>query len=358
MKVPKPRKLSSGNWFIQLRLGGESVPVTEPTEKQCIKSAQIIKAEYLAGKRITKAKHQAKTLREACTEYIEKYRSRLSPSTIQGYEKIRDNNFQCIMDTDVFTLTKADVDRAVDLECQKPGRGGRNLSPKTIQNICGFLFPIIRNYNPDCVSDVKLPEVKKIPAKILRPEAVFSAVQGTEIELPCLLAMWMTLSISEIRGLTKSKSINGDQLMVVETVVDIKGAPVRKLGGKEEYRSRVLTIPPYIKALIDKTEGDIICPLSSHATNKRLQRLLANAGLPPMSFHKLRHVAASTMMAIGIPDDYIRAAGGWKTNYVLDRTYKHIFSQEQQQYTAKLDKKFASIIKNANESANSKKKYS
>lgn len=46
MKVPKPRKLSSGNWFIQLRLGGESISVTEPTEKKCIKSAQLIKAEF------------------------------------------------------------------------------------------------------------------------------------------------------------------------------------------------------------------------------------------------------------------------------------------------------------------------
>ena len=26
MKVPEPRKLKSGTWFLQMRLGGESVP--------------------------------------------------------------------------------------------------------------------------------------------------------------------------------------------------------------------------------------------------------------------------------------------------------------------------------------------
>lgn len=351
MKIPTPRRLPSGNWFIQMRLGGESVSITERTEKQCVKSAQLIKAEYLAGKRLLNRK-DTKSLRDACTEYIEQYRTRLSPTTIQGYEKIRDHNLQGIMDKNVFTLSAADVDSAVAAECQKPGRSGGRLSPKTVKNVCGFVFPIIRKYNPDAVDGIKLPEVKKIPARILRPEDVYDAVHGTEIELPCLLAMWLTLSISEIRGLTKSKSLSGTQLMLVETVVDIKGKPVRKPGGKEEYRSRILTVPEYIMDLINKVEGDIICPLSSQAVNKRLQRLLIKAGFQPISFHKLRHIAASTMVAIGIPDDYILAQGGWKTNYVLNRNYKHIFAQEQQEYTDMLDEKFTGIINNANGNAN------
>ena len=32
MNVPKARKLPSGNWFIQLRLGGESISITAATE--------------------------------------------------------------------------------------------------------------------------------------------------------------------------------------------------------------------------------------------------------------------------------------------------------------------------------------
>lgn len=36
MKVPKPRKLTSGTWFIQMRLGGESVPVSAATRTGCV----------------------------------------------------------------------------------------------------------------------------------------------------------------------------------------------------------------------------------------------------------------------------------------------------------------------------------
>ena len=47
MKVPEPRHLPSGSWFIQMRLNGVSVPVTAPTKKQCIHEAEVIKAEVL-----------------------------------------------------------------------------------------------------------------------------------------------------------------------------------------------------------------------------------------------------------------------------------------------------------------------
>ena len=48
MKVPEPRKLKSGTWFIQLRLGGESIPVSALTRSDCIKQAQLIKAQHRA----------------------------------------------------------------------------------------------------------------------------------------------------------------------------------------------------------------------------------------------------------------------------------------------------------------------
>ena len=47
MKIPKAKKMSSGNYFIRLRLGGEEICITEPTEKECIRQAQFIKSEYL-----------------------------------------------------------------------------------------------------------------------------------------------------------------------------------------------------------------------------------------------------------------------------------------------------------------------
>lgn len=351
MKVPKPRKLPSGNWFIQLRLGGESVPVTNADEKACIKEAQYIKAEYLAGKRVKSDKNEQK-LKDACTDYIETKRSRLSPSTIQGYEKIRDNNFQEIMDKPICELTWDILDGAIAQECAKKSRRGKPLSAKSITNSFMFIISVLRFKKIKYDDAFSLPELKKKPVIILPAADVYNAVKGTEIELPCLLAMWLTMSISEIRGLTKSKSIHNGQISIVETVVDIDGKPVRKEGGKESERTRTQDIPPYIQGLIDEVDGDIICPLSSQTVNKRLGRLLEKHGLQPISFHKLRHISASTMAALNIPTNYARDKGGWKTDYTMQRVYTHTFTEERKNADAKMDVFFEQIIDNANEYAN------
>ncbi|WP_308856132.1 hypothetical protein [uncultured Oscillibacter sp.] len=83
MKLPEPRKLPSGNYFIQLRLGGESISVTEANRAACIREARAIKAEYLAGKR-AKAAPEAPTLTEAIDTYITERSNPLSPLTIRG----------------------------------------------------------------------------------------------------------------------------------------------------------------------------------------------------------------------------------------------------------------------------------
>ena len=93
---PKARKLSSGNWFIQLRLGGESIPVTARTEKECIRRAQYVKAEYQAGKRKA-PEPKGPTLGEAIDAYIARRDAVLSPSTIRGYKCIRKSRFSAVM---------------------------------------------------------------------------------------------------------------------------------------------------------------------------------------------------------------------------------------------------------------------
>lgn len=93
MKIPEPRKLKSGKYFIQLRLGGESISVTHLSEKESKRQAGLVKAEYLAGKRMMTKQEApaAQTLGEAIDRYIKTRDNILSPSTIRGYQTIRNN---------------------------------------------------------------------------------------------------------------------------------------------------------------------------------------------------------------------------------------------------------------------------
>ena len=50
-------------------------------------------------------------------------------------------------------------------------------------------------------------------------------------------------------------------------------------------------------------------------------------GLPHMTFHDLRHINASVMALLQIPDKYAQERGGWKTDYTMKKVYTHTFSQ-------------------------------
>ena len=129
MKVPEPRKLPSGTWFVQLRLGGESIPVSAATEKECRRQAALIKAEHVAGRR--RRSRSELTLREACKQYIaRKEKAGASPETIRGYDIIVNNRFQGLMDQYI----------SPSLNWQKAyNEDAAHLSPKTMKNTWGFI---------------------------------------------------------------------------------------------------------------------------------------------------------------------------------------------------------------------------
>lgn len=339
IKVPTPRQLPSGRWFIQLRAEGQSI--TEDTAELCIAKARAIRAGYLK----IKQKPANITLRNACTKYIEEKSARLSPSTKEGYEKIRDQYFQSIMDRSLQSLTPTLLDQAIEQESRRISRRGTPLSAKTIINAWGFVASVLDRYAPEVkLKGISLPEIKPSIPVIIQPKQIYAIVKGTEIELPCMLAMWLSLSMSEIKGLTKSKSIINNQLIISETVIHVKGQDIRKMGAKEQTRVRAYNIPSYLKELIDRVDGDVIVPLSGSAIYHRFKRLLEQNNLPHINFHRLRHINASVMAMLNIPEKTANERGGWSSDYTRKRVYTHTFSEERIQADQKVNSFFEAII--------------
>lgn len=172
-----------------------------------------------------------------------------------------------------------------------------------------------------------------------------TAVKDTEIELPALLAMWLSLRLSEIRGLQYG-DIKGDVLTIRRTVHTIDGVDVVREQTKTYNSTRQLRIPKYLKGLIGKGARDeYIIELSGTAIYKRFKRIIAKAELPPMRFHDLRHLNASVMLQLGIPDKYAMERGGWSTSSTLQTVYQHTFADERTLVDDKIDMYFDNIIK-------------
>ena len=94
IKVPKPRKLRSGAWNIELRAEGQSI--TEATAELCEAKARAIRAGFIEAK-----KAAPKMTVDAALEAYIKSRELLSPSTLRGYEAIRRTRFRAISNKDI-----------------------------------------------------------------------------------------------------------------------------------------------------------------------------------------------------------------------------------------------------------------
>ena len=340
VSVPKPKQLKSGDWYSQVMLDGVRHTVKASTEAEYYAQARALKAGLLGSKRHV----DNITVSDAITKYISSRRNRLQARTIEQYEYIRDKRFQELMKMPIGDVTSAAIDAAIEAELDKPSRKGGTIKPKTVIDAYNLVSTCLHKYVKGIDIDVTLPELQRSLVVVVPPEDIYPVIKDTDIELPCLLAMWLGMSMSEIRGLTKSKSIFGNKLYLVESVVDLRSGPLRKEAAKEEDRKRVYDIPAYIKTLIDKVDGDVIEPRSGHAVYMRFQKVLEGSGLPKMKFHALRHVNASVMAEESIPTVVAQARGGWKTDATMKKVYIHAFDAGRKAADKVIDDRFNAIV--------------
>jgi len=342
IKIPTVRQLPSGNYFCQLRIDGRSISITDPDEDVVIAKAYAYKAGLLKAKR----QPEDLTLREACEKYIASKRGRLSPSTIEGYENKTRNMFAGIMDLKLSRLSTRLLDEAVDDECLRTSRRGRPVSAKTIKNGFNFLKSVLRKYAPDLNVDVDLPEVHRKVTVLPDADQIIRAVVGSPVELPCLLAIWLSFTMSEIRGLTKSKSIQGPYIVIAETVVRVKGQDVRKSSGKEPSRLRKAMLPDYLRKLINQVDGDVIVPETPNSIMRRFRTALDAAGVPYISFHMLRHVNVSMMSELQIPKAVARIRGGYSNDSIMESVYDNAFDRSIAEADRRINSHIEGIIAN------------
>lgn len=344
MRIPTPVQLPSGNWRCQVRVDGRAYSVTDPDKEKCLAKALQLKTGMTNRKN-----PRMMTLRQAANAVIESLEGRRSPTTIAGYRKILRNDFATILDRKLVNLTPRAVDLAVQDMCTREGVNGKPLSPKTIRNNWMFLKMVLDEYAPDLKLKIRLPEVKRNVTILTQENEIIRAVIGTSVELPCLLAAWMSLSMSEIKGLTKSRSLRGDYLLVgAETVVRVDGKEIRKIGGKEASRTRALKLPDYIRHLIDEVDGDVIVPEPAATITGRFYRILEAAGLPHLKFHGLRHLNASIMGELGVDRATARERGGWANNTIMESVYTHSLESAKEDADMRINERFLRVIEGGN----------
>jgi len=319
MKVPKARKLKSGTWFIQLRLDGESIPVTGRTETECTNAAKLIKAEYLNGLRV-KIPKSAKntTLLEACESYIERNKASLSPATVRSYKSYCSRRFK---DYQNKKLPQIDWQQLINDELGE-------VSEKYVKNIWAFIRPAAEAAGYP-VPHVKLAKVPQNELSFLQPDEILKfceAAKGRSYEIGLLLELH-GLRLSEVKGLT------WDHVDLDRDLITVHGAMVRGPAGNvmkktNKTESSTRAVPIMIPQLHDalaavpkKLRTGLVVTQGTNTLLDDAKRTCRRAGVTETGNHGLRRSFASLCYDRGINERQLMSWGGWEDFQTMHKIY-------------------------------------
>lgn len=330
MHVPEPKKTPSG-WRIQLRIGGQSIPVTADTPKECKRQAALIKAQaQAAGKPVKKCDL---TLSQAIDAYIAERSNTLSPSTVRGYRIIQRTRFQSTMPRVLSRISPSEWRGIVNDELGIVSR-------KTVKNAWAFIKSVLSAQGIDVDNAVKVSQPrKKRDANWLEPDEIkkfVAAAADDPLCVPMLLAL-MSMRISEIDAL-RWENIDPHADFIHTTGARIRNENneyVLKAEQKnlESDRNVPLLIPELRAAILRdwKPEGKV---LSVCQTTLRcaVERTCARAGVRRVTVHQLRHSFASLSAHLRIPAEISMEIGGWNNDKIMKEIYTHIARSDIERY--------------------------
>ena len=343
----KAKQLPSGNYRVQVVAGydenGKRIVKSFTAEKewQALKKA----SDFLESN--DNSLNQSITLRKAMEKYIDSKKNIIEETTLLLYHYVLECVFQNIMDIKLKDLN-------ILILQQEINRESKRLSPKTIRTSYGVLRGVLLMYEVDLnYKKINLPKIIKKNKELPPFESIFKIVKGTSIELPVLLACWLSLRKSEVLGLKfKDVDLKDKTIRIRRTIVRTQNGFVRREGCKTESSQRTIQLPDYIlnliKSIDHEDEESFIIRMASSTLYVNFKRIMKENGID-ITFHDLRHLNASIMLMLGVPDKYAMERGGWSTNEVLKYVYQQTFKSEKKKVDNIIDSYFSEIIKNSSD---------
>lgn len=299
-------------------------PTEAEAEKLIMRQISMLRASAIQKKALTLS------FKESADGMIEDKRNVLSPSTIRDYKGRLSRLSDVFTSLPISEITQQDVQREIN-------RLAGKYSGKNVSNYYGFISSVFSYCRPEMVLKINLPAIKRKEPYVPNSDEinkVIDAASGTAFELAVLLAC-LSLRRGEICALTmddvdfkhKTISITKDMVQNENQEWVIKPTP------KTDASNRIIAVDDRILNLIK--ERGLYSMHPGYITSWMLETE-DKLNLPRFSIHKLRHYFASSTHDKGFTDKQIISQGGWSTDYVMKKVYRHKMSERNKEMSASL----------------------
>ena len=242
-------------------------------------------------------------------------------------------------------------------------------SAKTIHHIHGILHKALaqatrwRLISRNVCDDVELPRIARYEYQTLtaaQAQRLLELARGHRLEVLLALALTTGMRHGELLGL-HWQDINFDYgtLQVRRSVSRVRGQGYQEFEPKTTRSRRMLLVPQFVLGMLKEhrihqeeikqaagttwQEPDLVfCNkygsfLRPDRVRKQFQKLLADAGLPHMRFHDLRHSAATIFMSWGVPAKVVQEILGHANISMTLGIYSHVLPGMQDDAMGKWD---------------------
>lgn len=276
------------------------------------------------------------TFRACAEKYVENKRNVLSPSSIRDYVTMCDRLSQWFVDMKIGLIEQKHLNQLVN-------ELAANRKPKTVSNMHGFVSAVLGVYRPDLNISTRLPQKVKNEPYIPTDndvKAVLDKVKDTEFEIPFILACY-GMRRSEICAL-QVEDIEGDIVHINKGLVETENNEWVVKTTKTTESTRDIVIPMNVAEKI-RNQGYVYKGFPGSISN-RLSEIEKELGIPHFSLHKLRHYFASKLSSMNVPEADILKLGGWETDHVMKRVYRHSMLEKETERKRDISSKFGTAF--------------
>jgi len=351
------RKRAPGVWQVRIETGTDPV-----SGSRLRRSVQVYGTRNDAENERTALLHAVQTgtyvdpTRETVAEFLERWlrdyaRASVGRRTYERYEEI----VRLHVVPALGRLRLTDVRPAHILTAEREWRE-QGLSPYTVLKHHRLVREALQHavrwqllvVNPaDAVTPPRPERREMLALDRDQAAALLEAAAGNEFEVTILTALYSGLRVGELLGLRwRDVDLVNGQLRVQQAAQPVKGGGVAYAPPKTHRSRRAVSVPTPVSEALQRhrttqtrarlaagpawQDGDLIFagPLGGPMSRTRLrfafQRLLAEAGLPRIRLHDLRHTMATLMLAQGEHPKIVSERLGHATVGITLDTYSHV----------------------------------